>query len=145
MPDDPLVEMVRRMLADLFASSLSRALPSQEELKARRSTIPKPALAPTGEDMDSRLRSIRRYMSPIEFAGLKHINVETVYRRIKAGMPADRDLNGRNLMIYPPQVAEWEQNCREARNKLMRSKLVSDKNGANHHYPTADRKGENKR
>lgn len=86
MPDEPLPEMARRMLADLFKSCLSGALLSQEDLKARRSSTLKPALAPVGEDMESLLRSIRRYLTPTEFAGLKHIHVETVYRRIKAGM-----------------------------------------------------------
>jgi hypothetical protein len=61
--------------------------------------------------MDALLRGIRRYITPRELAELLHWHPETVYRKIKAGMPADRVVDaqrrGRQLKIYPPQVADW--------------------------------------
>ena len=68
--------------------------------------------------MDALLRGIRRYITPKELAELLHWHTETVYRKIKAGMPADRVVDaqgrGRQLKIYPPQVADWLRGCRIA-------------------------------
>jgi hypothetical protein len=105
-------------MTDLGRSSVMEALPPRIDLKAKRDRLPKSTPPPSGEDMDARLRSIRRYITPRELAALLHWHPETVYRKIKAGMPADRDVDaqgrGRRLKIYPPQVADWLRRCRAA-------------------------------
>jgi hypothetical protein len=105
MGDDLLAEMSQMILADLIRGSLMGALPADAGLKSKRERLPKSPLPLAGEDMDTRLRSIRRYITPKELAALLHWHVETIYRKIKRGMPVDRD--GRNLKIYPPRIADW--------------------------------------
>jgi hypothetical protein len=46
-----------------------------------------------------------------------HLHPETIYRRIQAGMPAERD--GRNVRLYPPAIADWLLEIREARKRQM--------------------------
>ena len=129
MGDDPLAELGRQILADLLRSSVMGTLPTQTELKSKRGRIPKSSLAPSGEDMDARLRSIRRYVTPRELAALLHWHVETIYRKAKCGMPVDYEVdadgNGRLIKIYPPKIADWLQECREVRKTLLRSKVAS--------------------
>jgi hypothetical protein len=108
----------RQLLTDLGLSSVMEVLPPSIDLKARRDKFPKSTHPPSGEDMDARLRSIRCYITPRELAALLRWDIETVYRKIKAGMPADRDVDGQGrgnrIKIYPPQVADWRSGCREA-------------------------------
>jgi hypothetical protein len=97
----------RQIMTDLGRSSVMEALPPPIDLKAKRDRLPKSTPPPSGEDMDARLRSIRHYITPRELSALLHWHPETVYRKIKAGMPADRDVDaqgrGRRLKIYPPR------------------------------------------
>lgn len=116
--DDLLEDLGRRLLADLSRSSLMGALPVGPG-PAKRSRMPKMAIAPSGEDFDQRLRGIRRLISVKEMAALQHVHPETIYRRIKAGMPAEHD--GRSVKIYPPKVADWRLEMREARKHRMKS------------------------
>jgi hypothetical protein len=129
MGDDLLAELGRQIPADLARSSLIGALPTESDSKSKRGRLPNSALPLSGEDMDARLRSIRRYITPKELAALLHWHLETVYRKIKAGMPADRDVGeegkGWRLKIYPPKIANWLRECRDARKRLIRSTLVS--------------------
>jgi hypothetical protein len=111
-----------QILADLTRSSPIGALPLTNDLRAKQNKLSKSEQAPSGEDMDARLRSIRRYITPSELATLLHWDIGTVYRKIKAGMPADRDVDaqgrGNRLKIYPPKVADWQRDCREAHRRL---------------------------
>jgi hypothetical protein len=119
MGDELLVDLGRRILADLARSSLSGALTKPSDTKNIRSRPPKSARPPTNDDMDARLREIRRYITPRELAAILHWHVETVYRKVKEGMPADHDVDqfghGRRLKIYPPRIADWLRECRQAR------------------------------
>jgi len=117
MADDLLSELGRQILVDLARASLIGALPAGGELKTKR--VPKMALAPEGEDFDQRLRGIRRWISVKDYSALAHLHPETIRRRIKAGMPADRD--GRNWRIYPPAIADWLAENREKRKRQIRS------------------------
>jgi hypothetical protein len=105
-----------QILADLARNNLVRAVPSIDGPKGKQDGLPKSAPPNTGDDMDALLRGIRRYITPKELAELLHWHTETVYRKIKAGMPADRVVDaqgrGRQLKIYPPQVANWLRHCR---------------------------------
>ena len=107
-----------QILADLARNNLMRAAPSIDGTKGKQDGLPKSAPLNTGEDMDALLRGIRRYITPRELAELLHWHPETVYRKIKAGMPADRVVDaqgrGRQLKIYHPQVADWLRGCRIA-------------------------------
>jgi hypothetical protein len=118
MSHELLATLGRQTLAGLARSSLMGALPSTNDLKGKRGSLPESAHPPNGEDMDARLRSIRRYITPRELAALLHWHSETVYRKIKSGMPATRDVDaqgrGRRLKIYPPEIADWLRGCREA-------------------------------
>ena len=118
MSHELLAALDRQILADLARGNLMEALPSTNYLKDKRGRLPESAYPSTGEDMDARLRSIRRYITPSELAALLHWHQETVYRKIKSGMPAIRDVDaqgrGRRLKIYPPEIADWLRCCREA-------------------------------
>jgi hypothetical protein len=123
-----------QILADLARNNLMGASPSANDLKSKQNKLSKSAQAPSGEDMDARLRSIRRYITPRELAALLHWDIGTVYRKIKAGMPADRDVDaqgrGNRIKIYPPQVADWRRDCSEALrrpNQLTSSLPVGDR------------------
>jgi hypothetical protein len=113
-----LAALGRQTLDDFARSSPMKALRSTNALMGNPSTLLKSAPASASEDMDARLRSIRRYITPRELAALFHWHPETVYRKIKAGLPADRVVDehgrGRQLKIYPPQVADWLRVCRDA-------------------------------
>jgi hypothetical protein len=91
------------------------------DLKRKSGVMANRAPASEGDDMDTRLRSIRRYITPRELAALLHWHPETIYHKIKAGMPADRLFDSlgrvRQLKIYPPQIADWMRDCREARKR----------------------------
>lgn len=119
MRDELLGELGRIILSDLAKSSLAAALPSELGPKADRRRLPKSSVSVSGEDMDTRLRGIRRYITPKELAALMHWHLETVYRKVRGGMPVDRDVDeegkGRRLKIYPPEIADWLRDCREAR------------------------------
>jgi hypothetical protein len=121
MGHEPLDVLGRQILADLARSSPMGALPATNALKSKRVGLAESAQPPTGEDMDTRLRSMRRYITPRELAALLHWHPETVYRKIKAGMPANRDVDaqgrGRRLKIYPPEIADWLCRCRDARER----------------------------
>jgi hypothetical protein len=110
-----------QILADLARNRLLGALPLTDDLKGKRGRLPELAHPPTGEDMDARLRSIRHYITPRELSALLHWHPETVYRKIKSGMPADRDVDaqgrGRRLKIYPPEIADWLRSCHEAQKR----------------------------
>jgi len=121
--DDPMTEFSRRILSDLFRSAAMGTLPAEAKLQSRQGSIPKSALAPSGEDFEQRLRGIRRLITVKEYCNLAHLHPETAYRRIKAGMPVERD--GRNVKIYPPMVADWLLQCREARKNRMVSRANS--------------------
>jgi len=123
MGDDLLADLSRQILADLVRSSLLGALPTESASRARQGRLPKSAVLLGGEDLDARLRAIRRWITPKELAALLHWHQETVYRRIKDGLPADRD--GDRWKIYPPTVADWLRERREARQLLIRSKFLS--------------------
>jgi hypothetical protein len=118
MTDDLATRLSRRILIDLARSNAAGALPKEADVKGKQDKLPKSAEPPTGEDMDARLRSIRHYITPKELAALLHCHIGTIYRKIKSGMPADRDVDpqgrGRRLKIYTPQVADWLRGCREA-------------------------------
>lgn len=118
MASDGLSDLGKEILLDLVRASLAGALPS-ESSQAKRTRLPKSSLAPSGEDFLERLRGIRRLITVREYASLAHLHPETVYRRIKAegGMPAERD--GRNVKIYPPAIADWLVEVREARKRQM--------------------------
>ncbi|WP_433972683.1 helix-turn-helix domain-containing protein [Tunturiibacter lichenicola] len=116
-------ELLRQqLLIDLGESSVIEALPKSINLKRKPNRLPKSTHLLSGEDMDARLRSIRRYITPRELAALLHWHPETVYRRIKSGMPAHRDVDahgcGRRLKIYPPEIADWLRSCQEALERL---------------------------
>lgn len=117
MRDESLGELGRMILSDLAKSSLAGALPTELGSKANR-RLPKSSVTVSGEDMDTRLRGIRRYITPKELAALMHWHLETVYRKVRGGMPVDRDVDeegkGRRLKIYPPEIADWLRDCREA-------------------------------
>jgi hypothetical protein len=117
MSHELLAALGGQILADLACSSSIGALPSTNGIKGKQDKLSKLVQAPIGEDMDARLRSIRHYITPNELAALLHCHIGTVYRMIKAGMPADRDVDaqghGRRLKIYPPQVADRLRSCRE--------------------------------
>lgn len=117
MGDDLLVEVGRQILADLARSTVMGTLPA-ESASLNRNRAPRLALAPSGEDFVQRLRGIRRLITVKEFGALAHLHPESVYRRIKAGMPAEHD--GRNLRIYPPKVADWLIDIRENRRRQMK-------------------------
>jgi hypothetical protein len=118
MTADLATRLSRRILIDLARRNAAGAFPEETDVKGKRDTLPKSAQPPAGEDMDARLRSIRRYITPKELAALLHCHIGTVYRKIKSGMPADHDVDpqghGRRLKIYPPQYADWQRACREA-------------------------------
>jgi hypothetical protein len=111
-----------QILADLVRNNLMGVSSSTNDLNGERDRLPTPVHPPSGEDMDARLRSIRRYITPRELAALFHWHLETVYRKIKSGMPAHRDVDahghGRRLKIYPPEIADWLRGCREAQERL---------------------------
>jgi hypothetical protein len=116
-----LEALAPQILADLARSRLLGALPLTDDIKGKRGRLPELAYPPTGEDMGARLRSIRHYITPRELSALLHWHPETVYRKIKSGMPADRDVDaqgrGRRLKIYPPEIADWLRSCREAQKR----------------------------
>lgn len=122
MADDLFAELARKIRI------LTEAMPTEAELNPKR-RLPRSALPLSDEDMDKRLLSIRHHITPKELAGLMHWHLETVYRKAKKGMPVERDLDldgrGRLLKIYPPQIAEWRRQCREARKHLIQSSQVS--------------------
>lgn len=99
--------------------------------------------------MDARLRSIRRYITPKELAALMHWHPETVYRKAKEGMPVDRDIGqdgrGRRLKIYPPEIADWLRDCREARQRMIRAKQLSPRNSPEHEAGIPDQEKEIKK
>jgi len=144
--DDPMMEFTQRIIADLLRSAVMGTLPAQTNVQSKRGRIPKSSLAPSGEDMDTRLRSIRRYVTPRELAALLHWHVETLYRKIKVGMPVDHEVNidgnGRLLKLYPPKVADWLQECRTARNNLIGSSSRTISSGRT--APPAKKKDVNK-
>lgn len=113
-----------QILADIARNNLMGASPSTNAFRGKLDRLPKLTQPPSGEDMDARLRNIRRYITPRELAALLHWDIETVYRKIKAGMPVDRDIDpqgrGNRIKIYPPQVADWRHSCREAQERLNR-------------------------
>jgi len=112
-------------LLDLAQSRPMGALPSTNPAKSKQGKFPMAAQHPDGENMDARLRSIRRYITPRELGSLLHWNLATVYRRIKAGMPVDRDIDSQGnegrIQIYPPEIAAW---LRRRRKALRRTKRV---------------------
>lgn len=118
MADDLLAELVRKILADLARASLMGGLPSEADSKSKRGRLPRSAPPLSGEDMEARLRSIRRYITAKELAALMHWHPETVYRRIKSGMPVDRD--GRSVKIYPPEIADWFRDIRQGSKRVIR-------------------------
>jgi hypothetical protein len=126
----------RQLLNDLGPGSVIEALSPAIDFKAKQDRLPKSTHPPNGGDMDARLRSIRRYITPRELAVLLHWDIETVYRKVKAGMPADRDVDaqgrGNRIKIYPPQVADWRRSCREAsrRSEQVPSSLEPQCSGA---------------
>lgn len=130
MREDLLTDLGLRILQDLARNSLAEALPAQLDRKLIQGRLPRSPIAPTGEDMDTRLRGIRRYITAKELAGLMHWHPETVYRKAREGMPVDRDVGpdgrGRRLKIYPPKIADWLRECREVRTRLIESKQLSD-------------------
>lgn len=131
MSEDLLTELGREILRDLARSTLAGTLPAQGDVRGKRARLPKSSVAPTAEDMDARLRSIRRYITPKELAALLHWHPETVYRKAKEGMPVDRDIGpdgrGRRLKIYPPEIADWLRDCREARQRMIQAKQLSQR------------------
>jgi hypothetical protein len=137
MGEEMLAGLGLRILADLARSSLSGALTKANGTKRSRSRMPKSAQPLSGEDMDARLRQIRRYVTPRELAALLHWHVETVYRKVKGGMPADRDVDqlghGRCLKIYPPEIADWLRDCRQARALSIQGAASSQTQS--HHFP----------
>lgn len=106
-------------LKDLMATSRSTNGP-----KDKRDKSSKLVLAPIGEDMDARLRSIRRFISPEELASLLHCDATTVYRLIDAGMPVEYGVDpqapGRSIKIYPPQFADWRREPRDPQKAVKR-------------------------
>lgn len=120
---------LKQMFAEVTRNLRGALIVTDEVVKSTRGRISKSALPLSNEDMDARLRQIRRYITPKDLAGLLHWNVETVYRKIKTGMPADREVDGegkgRNLKIYPPKVADWQAECREARMRAVQLKSAS--------------------
>ncbi len=122
-------------LPNLAQHSPMGALPSTNPVKSKRGKLPTQAQHQGGEDMDARLRSIRRYITPRELAALLHWDLSTVYRRIKLGMPVDRDVDSQGcegrIQIYPPQIAAWLRRRREVRRRKQ----------APSGLPRADRKG----
>lgn len=136
MREDLLADLGVRILQDLARNSLAEALPAQIDRKLIKGRLPRSPIAPVGEDMDTRLRSIRRYITAKELAGLMHWHLETVYRKAKEGMPVDRDTGpdgrGRRLKIYPPEIADWLRECREARQRLIQTKQFSQEHSAGH-------------
>jgi hypothetical protein len=117
MSHELLTVLNGQILADLARSGSIRASSSTNDRKGKRGKSPMPAQHPDGENMDARLRSIRRYITPRELAALLHWDLATVYRRIKAGMPVDRDVDSQGregrIQIYPPQIAAWLRRRRE--------------------------------
>jgi hypothetical protein len=116
-----LLEALRpQLLADFARNNVMGASTSTNDPKGR-DRLPKSSQRPSGEDMDARLRSIRRYITPRELAALLHRDIETVYGKIKGGLPADHDGDaqgrGNRIKIYPPQVANWLRGCREAQRR----------------------------
>lgn len=136
MREDLLTGLGLQVLKDLARSSLAGALPAQTDPKLKQDRLPKSSIAPAGEDMDTRLRSIRRYISPKELAALMHWHQETVYRKAKQGMPVDRDIGpdgrGRRLKIYPPKIAEWLSECRKIRHYPIQAKQAFGKQACQH-------------
>lgn len=117
-----LESLNRQVLTDLGRSSAMAALAPPTDLKQKQDELPKSAQPLKGEDMDARLRGIRQYIAPKELAALLRCHVGTIYRRVKAGMPADRDVDaqgrGNRIKIYPPRVADWQRDCRKAQERL---------------------------
>jgi hypothetical protein len=126
-----------QLLADSTMSDFMGTSSSSNDRKGKQAKAPKPVLAPIGEDMDARLRSIRRYIAPKELAALLDCDVTTVYRMIKLGMPADWSVGphgrGRSRKIYPPQVADWLRECREAWELLDQPVCSSPSSNGKHH------------
>jgi hypothetical protein len=101
----------RQILADLGGNNAIRPLAPPTGIEGKRDKSSEFVLAPFGEDMNARLRSIRLFIAPEDLAVLLHCDVTTVYRLIDAGMPVeygvDPQVGGRSIKIYPPQVADW--------------------------------------
>jgi len=123
MTDDPLNELGRRI------RSLVNSLPSEEELKAKRMRLPKSAVPLHGETLDRRLRTIDdRSIDASLLARVLDRDLETIYRRVKAGMPCFYE--GRNLRFFLPQVADWLLERSEERKRLLHSKQALQENSS---------------
>lgn len=126
---------LKEMFAEVTRNLRGALIVTDEVVKSTRGKMAKSALPLSHEDMDTRLRLIRHYITPRELAALLHCHVETVYRMVKSGMPVDRDVDGegrgRNLKIYPPRVADWRAECRDSRIQAMQSKLALPDNPQN--------------
>jgi hypothetical protein len=120
---------LKQMFAEVTRNLAGALVVTDEVFKSTQKKVPTSALPLSNEDMDARLRSIRHYITPKELARLLHLHRETVYRMVKTGMPVDRDVDGRgkgrNLKVYPPKIAEWRAQCREARKRAMQSRTAS--------------------
>ncbi|HEX4066995.1 MAG TPA: hypothetical protein VHZ09_13320 [Acidobacteriaceae bacterium] len=149
MSEDLLAELGRQILKDLARSSLAGALPAQDQVQGKRGRLPKSPVAPSGEDMDARLRGIRRYISAKELAALLHWHVETLYKKVKQGLPVDRDIGpdgrGRTLKFYSPQVADWLRECREVRVRAVRAKQFSQLRNCDHAAHALEKEMETKK
>ncbi len=130
-----LAALNRQLVADADRSRLRGPFPLHKEIDGKQRGFAMSPHPPSGENMDARLRGIRHYITPKELAFLLHIHRETVYRKIKSGMPAHRDVDaqgrGRRLKIYPPEIADWLRDCREQEKRCKQSKSGS---------PTSNRK-----
>lgn len=116
--DDPLAELGRRI------RSLVNALPTEEELKAKRIRLPKSAVPLEGHSLDKRLREIDdRPLDTRLMAQLLGRHEETIRRRVKTGMP--HSYEGRNLRFFGPQVADWLLERSEARKRSILSRKIS--------------------
>lgn len=119
---------LRRVLAEISRTARGTLIVAEVARSARGRT-PKSALQPTRKDMDERLRAIDHYVSARRLAELLDWSVETVYRQVKTGLPADRNVDGegkgRSLKFYPPAVAAWIADCREDQKRLVESRQAS--------------------
>ena len=120
-----------QLIADSTISDLMATSSSTNGQKDKRHESTKLVQAPEDEDMDAYLRTIRGFIPPEKLAGIFHCDLTTVYRLIDSGMPVEKGLDplfgGRLIKIYPPQVAKWRRDRREAakRNEQQTSGALS--------------------
>lgn len=120
-----------QLLVDSMRPDLMGASSAINASKYKRDESTKLVQAPDGEDMDAYLRTIRRFIPPEKLADIFCCDLTTVYRLIDSGMPVEKGLDplfgGRLIKIYPPQVAKWRRDRREAakRNQQQTSGALS--------------------